>query len=324
MKRGVLSAELLRNPPPPLSKEENGILRERLEKNPDDTDARQRLVCGHLLFALQIARKYAYLIPLTGVAFDDLASAAFFGLCEASGGFDATKKKAFSTYAESWITKHLLEKLSESRVIKIPEKLEGKFYHYLSGIEEYCQKNDGKWPSRKKWMQMIRLSPSIREDSEMARDIERLAGIKVVSLQESTRNMRMPPGKKERSYDEFVPQNTVSDPADIVEIKMFMSRVERLLGRIEKAEGQNSLIRRSIAVFKLRYGLPDWTDPEPFLHIAKIMDVARGIPEKDIERIWRYASEQESALRPPLEEYVRLWKEDHGRRNQSEKTNYGG
>ena len=88
--------------PPPLTKEEERILVERLKQN--DGEARSALIERNLRLVVYIARKFEN----TGVNVEDLISIGTIGLIKAINTFNPDKKIKLATYASRCIENEIL------------------------------------------------------------------------------------------------------------------------------------------------------------------------------------------------------------------------
>ncbi len=105
----INSAEIL---PPPLSKDEEGMLVKRLAGG--DTSVRQDLIEHNIRLVVYIARKFEN----TGINLEDLVSIGTIGLIKAVNTFDANKKIKLATYASRCIENEILMFLRRTTRIK--------------------------------------------------------------------------------------------------------------------------------------------------------------------------------------------------------------
>ncbi|WP_396266023.1 RNA polymerase sporulation sigma factor SigE [Halobacillus salinarum] len=98
--------------PPPLSREEEKELLERLPKG--DKAARAMLIERNLRLVVYIARKFEN----TGVNIEDLISIGTIGLIKAVNTFDPEKKIKLATYASRCIENEILMHLRKSNKLK--------------------------------------------------------------------------------------------------------------------------------------------------------------------------------------------------------------
>ncbi|MCT4665939.1 MAG: RNA polymerase sigma factor RpoD/SigA [Flavobacteriales bacterium] len=89
----------------------------RIQKNPNDTEALEKLVNANLRFVVSVAKQY----QSTGIPLEDLISDGNIGLIKAAQKFDPTKGFKFISYAVWWIRQSIMASLGEtSRMIRIP------------------------------------------------------------------------------------------------------------------------------------------------------------------------------------------------------------
>ncbi|MDO4567472.1 MAG: RNA polymerase sporulation sigma factor SigE [Clostridia bacterium] len=99
--------------PPPLSKDEEAALMQRLIDG--DTSVRQTLVERNLRLVAYIARKFEN----TGIAMEDLVSIGAIGLIKGVNTFDATKKIKLATYASRCIENEILMHLRKTSKLRL-------------------------------------------------------------------------------------------------------------------------------------------------------------------------------------------------------------
>lgn len=93
-------------------------------RGPSLEACRERLVRGHLLLAISIARNYKRQNPHTSLSLGDLIQEGTLGLMTAAEKFDPERDNQFATYATSWVRNAICLALSQkARVIRIPLKV---------------------------------------------------------------------------------------------------------------------------------------------------------------------------------------------------------
>ncbi|MBR2901135.1 MAG: RNA polymerase sporulation sigma factor SigE [Clostridia bacterium] len=97
--------------PPPLEKEEEAIL---IEKLPDDADAKKRLIEHNLRLVVYIARRF----ESSAVGIEDLISIGTIGLIKAINTFRADKQIKLATYASRCIENEILMHLRKNTGVK--------------------------------------------------------------------------------------------------------------------------------------------------------------------------------------------------------------
>jgi RNA polymerase primary sigma factor len=89
----------------------------RIQNNPNDKEALEKLVNANLRFVVSVAKQY----QSTGIPLEDLISDGNIGLIKAAQKFDPTKGFKFISYAVWWIRQSIMASLGEtSRMIRIP------------------------------------------------------------------------------------------------------------------------------------------------------------------------------------------------------------
>lgn len=98
--------------PPPLSKEEEAKIMERIENG--DTDAREPLITHNLRLVVYIAKKF----ETVGAGVEDLISIGTIGLIKAVNTFCPAKKIKLATYASRCIENEILMYLRKTSQLK--------------------------------------------------------------------------------------------------------------------------------------------------------------------------------------------------------------
>lgn len=94
------------------------------ERGPSLEACRERLIRGHLLLAISIARNYKQKNPETSLSLGDLLQEGAFGLLTAAEKFDPERNTQFATYATWWIRNSICLALSQkARMIRVPLKV---------------------------------------------------------------------------------------------------------------------------------------------------------------------------------------------------------
>ncbi len=101
----------------PLTPDEEKELSRQIRENDHQHEARNRLVCGSLRFAVLVANQYQG----AGVPVEELIQEANKGLIEAASSFDGRKNFKFVSYSVWWIRKNILMAISRySRIVRVP------------------------------------------------------------------------------------------------------------------------------------------------------------------------------------------------------------
>ena len=101
-----------RNPPPPLTKEEEVVIFQKLETG--EPKAKETLIVHNLRLVVYIARKF----ESTGVGVEDLISIGTIGLIKAVNTFCPAKNIKLATYASRCIENEILMYLRKSSQLK--------------------------------------------------------------------------------------------------------------------------------------------------------------------------------------------------------------
>ncbi|MFH1151705.1 MAG: sigma-70 family RNA polymerase sigma factor [Nanoarchaeota archaeon] len=138
----------------PLSKKEEVDLFKDYE-NGDKEIAREKIINSNLRLVVNIASGYNFgFLPL-----EDLIGGGNLGLFRAIEKFDYTRGYKFSTYARSWIKKHILKAIGESRLLGLPNYAS----FYLSNILKEKSKIElrGETGDNEKIAENLNIRPSL-------------------------------------------------------------------------------------------------------------------------------------------------------------------
>lgn len=97
----------------PLTKQDEMKLWRRLKKNPDDSDAKNRLINSNLKFVVSVANSYKG----RGLSMSDLVAEGNLGLLKAYNKFDPKRDVKFISYSVHWIRQSILEALQKRNSI---------------------------------------------------------------------------------------------------------------------------------------------------------------------------------------------------------------
>lgn len=178
-------------------------------RRPSLEACRQRLVRGHLLLAISIARNYKRQNPQTSLSLGDLIQEGTLGLMTAAEKFDPERGTQFATYATSWIRNSICLALSQkARVIRIPLKVLARRRRAARAADEVEQR-----------LGNAACRPGRRRRHTTADDAAEL-GITTESLQDLLRtvpdvlSLDAPPAPGQSVRGESVADDGASDPMD--------------------------------------------------------------------------------------------------------------
>ena len=97
----------------PLDKKDEMKLWKRLKKNPNDVDAKNRLINSNLKFVVSVANSYKG----RGLSMSDLVAEGNVGLLKAYTKFDPKRDVKFISYSVHWIRQTILEALQKRNSI---------------------------------------------------------------------------------------------------------------------------------------------------------------------------------------------------------------
>ena len=93
----------------PLTKQDEMKLWRRLKKNPNDTEAKNKLINSNLKFVVNVANSYKG----RGLSMSDLVAEGNMGLLKAYAKFDPKKDVKFISYSVHWIRQTILEAIKK-------------------------------------------------------------------------------------------------------------------------------------------------------------------------------------------------------------------
>ena len=97
----------------PLTKKDEMKLWRRLKKNPEDSDAKNKLITSNLKFVVSVANSYKG----RGLSMSDLVAEGNMGLLKAYTKFDPKRDVKFISYSVHWIRQSILEALQKRNSI---------------------------------------------------------------------------------------------------------------------------------------------------------------------------------------------------------------
>lgn len=115
----------------PLTKKDEMKLWRRLKKNPEDIDAKNKLITSNLKFVVSVANSYKG----RGLSMSDLVAEGNMGLLKAYTKFDPKRDVKFISYSVHWIRQSILEALQKRNSID-SEDLPLDYEKQESGVDE--------------------------------------------------------------------------------------------------------------------------------------------------------------------------------------------
>lgn len=105
--------------------------------------ARSQLITANTRLVIYVAQKYRGM----GIPLSDLIQEGNLGLIRAIESFDYRRGTRFATYATWWIRQGILRSLTyQSRAVRLPRHLQGKYREIQTFIEDY-ERDNGERPS---------------------------------------------------------------------------------------------------------------------------------------------------------------------------------
>ena len=115
----------------PLTKQDEMKLWRRLKKNPEDMDAKNKLINSNLKFVVSVANSYKG----RGLSMSDLVAEGNMGLLKAYTKFDPKRDVKFISYSVHWIRQSILEALQKRNSID-SEDLPLDYEKQEAGVDE--------------------------------------------------------------------------------------------------------------------------------------------------------------------------------------------
>ena len=115
----------------PLTKQDEMKLWRRIKKNPEDTEAKNKLINSNLKFVVSVANSYKG----RGLSMSDLVAEGNIGLMKAYYKFDPKKDVKFISYSVHWIRQSILEALQKRNSID-GEDLPFDYEKQEDGVDE--------------------------------------------------------------------------------------------------------------------------------------------------------------------------------------------
>jgi RNA polymerase primary sigma factor len=115
----------------PLTKKDEMKLWRRLKKNPEDSDAKNKLITSNLKFVVSVANSYKG----RGLSMSDLVAEGNMGLLKAYTKFDPKRDVKFISYSVHWIRQSILEALQKRNSID-SEDLPLDYEKQEAGVDE--------------------------------------------------------------------------------------------------------------------------------------------------------------------------------------------
>ena len=115
----------------PLAKKDEMKLWRRLKKNPDDREAKNKLINSNLKFVVSVANSFKG----RGLSLSDLIAEGNMGLLKAYSKFDPRHDVKFISYSVHWIKQSIMEALQKRNGLDTDE-LPKDYERQDSGVEE--------------------------------------------------------------------------------------------------------------------------------------------------------------------------------------------
>ena len=232
--------------PPPLSKEEEKVLAEKMSLG--DVRAKERLSEANLRLVVFIAKRYVG----RGMQFLDLIQEGNLGLMKAVEKFDYTKGFKFSTYATWWIRQAITRAIADqARTIRIPVHMVETINKQMR-ISRQLLQIYGREPTPEE------IASAMGTTEERVREIQKIAQDPV--------SLETPIGEEEDSHlGDFIEDNNATSPSDMAETNMLKEHLVQVL---------STLTPREEKVLRLRYGIDD-CHPRTLEEVGKEFNVTR-------------------------------------------------
>ena len=119
----------------PLTKQDEMKLWKRLKKNPDDVEAKNKLINSNLKFVVSVANSYKG----RGLSMSDLVAEGNMGLLKAYTKFDPKRDVKFISYSVHWIRQSILEAIQKRNNTDIEDLPLDYERQEIAGDEDYSE-----------------------------------------------------------------------------------------------------------------------------------------------------------------------------------------
>lgn len=239
-----------------------------------DEEARERLINSNLKFVVSVSKEYQGL----GLTLSELISEGNMGLFKAVERFDETKGFKFITYAVWWIRQAIMEKLANSRIVRVPINRKGDLLRINKTIERLSDSR-GTLDSQ-------RLIEDVASELNMDPELVEYR----LSIAQKEVSFDKPVGDSDDPLIDMFPDTSQKSPDDDVNISSLRETIRHCMDCLDSREAR---------ILQLYYGLSG----EKALTLDKI-----GVREKlTRERVRQLKERALSKLRHP--DQIRILKD---------------
>ena len=218
-----------------LTREEEVELSQRIERG--DESARKRMIRANIRLAISIAKKYQN----KGCDLEDLIQESNIGLIKAVERFDWRRGFKFSTYACWWIKQAVRRHVSTySSAIKLPPYTKTLLWKMKKVSEEYHDEFNV-YPTQQEIADLLGVS---------IRTLKNIIGCASTPISlDSKRKYSSSNGSSDgRSLAESIPDNNVSDIADLLDVERITQHVRSALHKLSDREEK---------IIRMRFGISE-------------------------------------------------------------------
>lgn len=252
-----------------------------LEKG--DLEARNKLIQHNLRLVIKIAKGY-YKSWMT-LSFLDLIQEGNIGLMHAAEQYDYRFGYRFSTYATWWIKQAVMRGIqNQGRIVRIPVHAH-ELWHKIKKAQTDFHKYNGRQPTNKELTEALGIS-----EEQVKTALGRMQG--APGYEKSMAQLDAPGfvdkdgGTEGSDLHERTPDISSPTPEQLVEAREELQLACKRLKAVARLV-RVVLTERDSLIFKMRYGIDDFSNPKTLEEVGKAVSLTRERVRQIQVRIWK-------------------------------------